>query len=313
MFDDQEEELSGEPGNSYAQQLIRSGRKSAALSQVNNLLEFDASDVVALTDRGHVLQLLGDNRNAIRDLDKAAELSPENAVIYRYRGRAYGQMGNTAKALQDFKRAIRLDPRDWRSLKWCVHVHITRKDFVAALEVCERLFALGLTAAEAEAYHHRAWIYRETRKYKESLEDYNRAIQLRPAYYHTFVGRGWTYWWLGERELAVADFTRGIELAPDKSSGYAAPACIYFWMKKYDLALSDYTSRLEQKGGRAEHLTLRARVHLHLGNLHECANDVREAMKLKPDIAASYRKIWEQVCEATGEPIGPKRPAITEG
>lgn len=295
------EESSEEAGPSHAQQLIHSGLKSAALDHVNNLLAVDANDVSALTDRGHLLQLLGDSQGAIRDLSKAAKLLPESGVIYRYRGRAYGQMGSNAQALQDFEEALRLDPRDWRALKWCAHLHVSQtKDLTAALEVCERLFPLG-PAAQAEAYHHRGWIRREMRKYKESLDDYNRAIQFRPAYYHSYVGRGWTYWSLGEREHAVADFTRAIELAPHKSSGYSARACVYFWMKEYDLALADYTSRLEQKNGRSEFLTLRARVHLKLGHLHEAANDVREAMQLKPHIEASYRKIWLQVRDAAGD------------
>lgn len=301
MFDDELEGSSNEAGLSRAQQLIRAGKESAALDHVNDLLANDPNNVGALIDRGHVLQLLGDCKGAVQDLSKAAELSPEGGVIYRYRGRALGQMGRSSLALQDFEKALRLDPQDWRALKWCAHLHISQtKDLTAALEACERLFPLG-PAAQAEAYHHRGWIRREMRKYKESLEDYNRAIQFRPAYYHSYVGRGWTYWSLGEQEHAVADFTRAIELAPHKSSGYSARACVYFWMEKYDLALADYTSRVEQKSGRAEFLTLRARVHLKLGNFHEAANDVREALQLKPHIAASYRKIWLEVRNATGD------------
>jgi tetratricopeptide (TPR) repeat protein len=49
-------------------------------------------------------------REAVADLDRAAELHPENARVYHLRGIAYTKLGEREKGLRDLDKAISLNP-----------------------------------------------------------------------------------------------------------------------------------------------------------------------------------------------------------
>jgi len=57
--------------------------------------------------RGRCYNLLGDNSNAISDLNKAVALSPEDADVYYLRSYVYELTGNTGMSLADLKTAAR--------------------------------------------------------------------------------------------------------------------------------------------------------------------------------------------------------------
>ena len=62
--------------------------------------------------RGVAYNGLDNNKQAIKDFDKAIELDPNVAAFYRWRGIAYHYIGNHKQAIKDFDKAIELDPKD---------------------------------------------------------------------------------------------------------------------------------------------------------------------------------------------------------
>jgi tetratricopeptide (TPR) repeat protein len=67
---------------------------------------------MAYSNRGVAYGNVGDHMRAIRDLDRAIELNPQDAIAYGNRGLAYRNLGNINQSTEDFKVAARL------GLKW---------------------------------------------------------------------------------------------------------------------------------------------------------------------------------------------------
>ena len=127
-------------------------------------------------NRGVAYLRLGRYPEAIRDLDKAIELSPTYAVLYSDRATANVQLGRLDEALGDFDKAVRLDP--------------------------ERV----------KSYVNRGMLYAMLENYPEALSDFDRAIQINPKYPVTYFNRAVVYREIGDADRAMEDFRVSCDL-----------------------------------------------------------------------------------------------------
>ena len=67
--------------------------------------------------------------------------------------------------------------------------------------------------------------------YKESLDAYQEAIELRPTDSETYLGLGITYWKMKEEALAKAAWSKSMELDPTNSfnPGIGRTSKFKFW------------------------------------------------------------------------------------
>ena len=61
--------------------------------------------------------------------------------------------------------------------------------------------------------------------YDHAIEDYSRAIRLRPDYADAYYGRANIYNELGDTEKAMADFNAAIRIKPDFPARLRQPRC----------------------------------------------------------------------------------------
>jgi len=158
---------------------------------------------VAYYNRGNAYLELHEYAKAIKDFDKAIELSPNYAEAYNNRGVAYAELGEYKRAIKDYDKAIELNPDD------------------------------------AEAYYNRGIAYARLGKYKRAIEDYDRAIELNPNYAKAYIGRGLAYAERGEYNKAIKDFDKAIELNHNLAEAYYNRGIAYAELGKYDRARED--------------------------------------------------------------------------
>jgi tetratricopeptide (TPR) repeat protein len=75
------------------------------------------------------------------------------------------------------------------------------------------------------------------KKFAEAIEDYNRAIALKPDFAVAYFNRGDAKKALGQYEEAIKDFDRTIELRPDLSHSYGNKGCTFVAQGKFKEAL----------------------------------------------------------------------------
>jgi tetratricopeptide (TPR) repeat protein len=87
--------------------------------------------------------------------------------------------------------------------------------------------AVELDPLDGSTHANLGSIYRWARRYRESLESYNRALELEPARSDIVIGRGYTYYLLGNYEAAEAACDR-------PSPGWQEYTCLAIIYNKLD-------------------------------------------------------------------------------
>jgi Flp pilus assembly protein TadD len=101
--------LAGEPSPVMAQaQLIMPEN-----SQENSLTPSDQTESLsALIDSANKKIKKGEYQAARLDLNKAIELSPQNASLFALRGNVYVGLGRDERAIQDYDQAVQINPKN---------------------------------------------------------------------------------------------------------------------------------------------------------------------------------------------------------
>jgi tetratricopeptide (TPR) repeat protein len=77
---------------------------------LNEILDADSEDKLALLARGSVFLKMGNTENAISDFSRTIEIDPNHAKAFHLRGLAREKAGDDDEALKDFNTAIDIDP-----------------------------------------------------------------------------------------------------------------------------------------------------------------------------------------------------------
>ncbi len=86
-----------------------------------------------------VLLAKGEPAKAVAELDRAVELSPNDASLYALRGDAAREVGSREEAKSSYERALQLDPAQARALSGFVALLIDLGDFSRAKEVIAQM------------------------------------------------------------------------------------------------------------------------------------------------------------------------------
>ena len=191
-----------------------------------------------------------------------------------------------------------------------------QKDFDAAIKACNQLIELyntyppqswlgcllkkWLKQKKAGAYNNRGLVYLKKGDLKKAIEDYTRAIALKPDYALAYNGRGTAYFNKGKFDTAIQNYKKAIDCAPDdelKADAHSNRGNAYFRRRgKGDLtqAIEDYTQAIDC----APNNELKAMAYNNRGNacvmreeegdLTQAIEDYTQAITLKPDHADAY-------------------------
>lgn len=151
-------------------------------------------------------------------LDGDTPNAEDRGAAYFQRGIAEQEIGMTGHAIADFTQAIWLGHLDNKQL---ATAHYRRGKGYSLLKQYSRAItdfdrAIQLEPAFAQAYSERGDAYRNRGIYKLALQDYSTSIRLlNPELHVPYFGRGLTHEAMGNERLAAADFRRASELKPD--------------------------------------------------------------------------------------------------
>ena len=114
--------------------------------------------------------------------------------------------------------------------------------------------AIELKPDDADAYNNRGNAYKALKEYQKAIADYTKAIELKPDYATAYNNRGSAYDDLKDYQKAIADYTKAIELNPDYADVYYNRAISHKNLKDYQSAIKDYqkAADLDQKQGKTD-------------------------------------------------------------
>ena len=84
-----------------------------------------------------------------------------------------------------------------------------------------------------------------TGKPEKALEDFNRAIKIKPQVAAGYLGRANTLQILGRYEASIEDYDRALEIKSDLANAYVNRGSAYSHLGEYEKAIADYEKGLE--------------------------------------------------------------------
>lgn len=100
--------------------------------------------------------------------------------------------------------------------------------------------AIALKPDLATAYNNRGVAYYNKGQYDRAIQDHNKAIILKPDYVDAYNNRGTDYDGKGQYEMAIKDYNKAIALNQDFAMAYNNRGFTYYNKGQYDRAIPDF-------------------------------------------------------------------------
>lgn len=176
------------------------GEYERAIQTLSKALELDPDNATAYMHRGIALLESGQPDPAIEDFSASLQRE-QNAFCYYNRALAWLAKHDFERALRDLDEAVRLSPQDAESYNLRAIVHSGLGDQERAIADSERAIELG----HPNAWNNKAIFLEKAGREEEALEDWNRALEVEPENALALCLRGLLLLRLGRKPEARRD------------------------------------------------------------------------------------------------------------
>lgn len=218
--------------------------------------------------------------------EKAAEVDGQ---AYFNRGVAHYTQAKYDLAIEDYTQAIARDFSPAYSHNNRGIALAAKKDFTGAAADYDR--AIQLDPAFADPFCNRAdlTLHLDRNNTGAAIADYTRALALDPKMARAFQNRGSAYYLRQDYENAVADYSSALALKPDDTEVLSLRGSASALRKDTAAALKDFTRHIELKPEDADPLFSRSMVYLMRRDSEKALGDASAYVAKKPNEADGYR------------------------
>ena len=191
----------------------RIGRFDEAIQELSRAYELSPDTLEVRVALGITYELNGQHDHAAAHYEEAIQLDPRNPRLYHYAARAHLNGKRLAEAAEDYRAVLALTPEDLDAIVGLMRVHIAQGE----IDQAQTLLVHALDALEgpAELYVALGILYREAQAPQEAIRAFERAIAKRADYAQAYFYLGSQLDQLGRRVDARAQLHRTIALDPN--------------------------------------------------------------------------------------------------
>ncbi|HEX8889036.1 MAG TPA: tetratricopeptide repeat protein [Pyrinomonadaceae bacterium] len=197
---------------SLARRAVDAALALAKGANVKSVENERASDALVLL--GVVLAVRNDDAGALKAIQQAVQLAPNNFDAQLALGRALFGMGDDAGATRAFRAAVALKPSDTQALFFLATTLEHNGDMDAALAAYRELVARQPRTAEGHLGLGVLLLKRSGAEADEGVRELERALEINPDLYEARVALGRVLITRGRANDAVEHLRRAAELAP---------------------------------------------------------------------------------------------------
>lgn len=242
------------------------GSWASAIDEYSKAIQLDPSMERAIHKRGESYWRLKQYDLALADLNRAAQLAPNEAEIFCDRGRMLMEQvgwniyrGEFEKGYSDLKRAFQLNPNEEHAKIAILNADIIRFNRRADTEV-------------------------EKSNYAEAKRLYGEALALETGNFYALFGRGRTLFLEGKYELAIADYDAFIRGKTDDAAAFSNRGLAKYELGKYDEAIADQTKAIAlNPAWVSDAYVRRGRAYWAKKDLINASIDFDNALRLNPN------------------------------
>jgi len=189
----------------------KAGRNVEALKLLNEYVDRYPQVREARYYRALALNGLGQNKEALADVDMALADNPRNANFLLAKGSILVALDRRPEAILIFTQALKCDPRNTEACKERGDCLAQEGQFAEAIADLNR--AAGLARRDPWVFNKRGMVWLCQGEYQKAVDDFTTAIQLKPDQAISYFFRANIYrHHLKERDKAIADYQKGCRL-----------------------------------------------------------------------------------------------------
>jgi tetratricopeptide (TPR) repeat protein len=140
--------------------------------------------------------------------------------------------------------------------------------------------AISIKPNNDDYYYYRGIVYYKTGQYDKAIKDFTTAILLNSLYYGAYLNRGNAYVEKGEFGKAMKDYDRAIRIKPDYVKGYLAKGFALSKMGEFDSAILYYREAIKIDPYNAVAYYNRGIVYKKINEKEKAISDFKESCNL---------------------------------
>jgi predicted O-linked N-acetylglucosamine transferase (SPINDLY family) len=224
-------------------------------------------DVLAMHAAAKRALLQGNHAAALIAIAPALRKQPGNAALWCTRGIAHRLALSFENALADYEHACQLDPKDVRTLGNLGEWHLARNAFAQALTWLDTALAIDPNYYEVRVNRVAALI--ELRQMEQAHTEADQLVQDYPTRPEPYGNLGNVLFSEGKLKEAIEQYKKALEIRPDYAEAHFSLIVLQGFSGHQELVV-DYLERcIQEKGATSQRLTLLAVAHKECGNLEK--------------------------------------------
>ncbi len=186
---------------------------------------------------------------AIKAFTRAIKKDPTDYMAWYSRALSYQRAGMLQKAVDDFLRTRKLNPEFMDKETDLADVYVTLKKYDTAEKIFKK--ALSYDSNNAHAWSQLGIIQAKHRKYRAAVESFTNALKFQEnsgqdsKYYGLWYSRALAYQRIGILDKAINDYKKALTLKPKCMECMQGLASTYAKAKNYQNAKKIYTNAIE--------------------------------------------------------------------
>ena len=231
--------------------LVNAGRYVELEHSARALLELRPESGLTWQLLGIALRMQG--KDSLPALQRATQLSPDDAVSHNNLGNALAQIGRADEAVSSYRHALALMPQF------------------------------------PEAHNNLGNVLVDLGRLDEALASYRQAIRIKPDYPEGHDNLGKALLRLGQPAPAATAFERALALRPDYAGAHNNLGNALYELGRIDDAIASYRRALALRADFAEAHNNLGTVFRGLGQLDAALASYHRALQIRPDLAEAHR------------------------
>jgi tetratricopeptide (TPR) repeat protein len=192
--------------------LSKSGNYTEALNIIRTELTDQPRWDELLAEKGYILFLLNNYKDAVRAYSQAIEISPRKSNYYLGRAKVYVESDQSTKAIQDMERVLREKPEMLILLKEIGMLYSSAGNYRQATNYIQQY--LLYYPQSSEGHFLDGSVHYEGGQYMKALISFNQCLELDTSRAEYFIGRANTFLNMDTWTYAIKDYSMALDLDP---------------------------------------------------------------------------------------------------
>ena len=251
---------------------------SGAVREINAALELAPQDAELHYHKGLALAQGTSSDDALKSLDEALRLKPGYVDALIARVQLNMDRGQNKKALEDLNAIVASNPNDAGMLAGLGAAYTQLKQYDRAIELCER--AVRQDVKNVTAHVCQGYALTNQGRFRKAEEAYESALQWGSSSLDAYIGRGYLRKRTGNFASAESDFAKALTIDPKSFDAHLHLISLYTDTGDLDKALRsfDEANNINRKDARAYYV--RSFVWALKGDATRARRDVETAFGL---------------------------------